>query len=76
MSDSGVDILNHCYYATVRPWDCLCGICMKKKPCCKCGKPSDVPLTDDSERLGYSPYCFSCAEQYLEGLTRGVTKES
>lgn len=54
------DLLNHAWYAVARPHDCLCGMCMRAKPCATCGKPSALPIKS-RRRIGYTPYCMKHA---------------
>jgi hypothetical protein len=51
--------LDHAFYAVIRPYDCLCAMCMAAKPCATCGKPSVLPIKAKT-KLGYRPYCVKC----------------
>lgn len=51
-------LLNHAFYAIVRPHDCLCALCLGQKKCGHkgCKKKPIVPIKSRAA-LGYTPYC-------------------
>lgn len=66
-----IDPLNHAYYAVTRPYDCLCEMCITKRPCGRrgCKKKAKFPIKSRAKK-GYTALCMKHALEAAEKLKK------